>query len=81
MTINGDIEGMTLLLDKGEDPNVHGGSFAIPRMYSDMVIAVVEYGTALCAASQSGSLKAVRLLLERGADPNAQGMGFVILGM
>jgi hypothetical protein len=46
-----------LLLDRGDDVNVQGGS----------------YGNALQAASEGGYEQVVKMLLDKGADVNAQG--------
>jgi ankyrin repeat protein len=64
---------VTLLLERGADPNTQRASDVIPSMY--------DYGTALqaAAASYHENLNVVTLLLRKGADLNAQGSTFAIL--
>jgi ankyrin repeat protein len=75
---HGELNIVTLLLEKGANPNAQGADCVIPRMYTDMVPAGGKYGTPLHAALDRGDLKIITLLLDNGADPNAQGASFAI---
>ena len=70
----GNLKIVTLLLEKGADPNTRGTVVPpILQMYIDIAPAGGKYGTALQAALDWGNSEIAKLLLEKGADPNTQG--------
>jgi ankyrin repeat protein len=61
---------ITLLLDRGADPNVRMNSSTETRTIFTHQWLFEEGATPFLRAAQSGDLTLMRLLLERGADPN-----------
>lgn len=65
-----DIEFITLLLDKGADPNARITESTETRTVFTNQWLDEDGATAFLRASQSGDLELMKLLIERGADPH-----------